>query len=64
MTFSARFAGTCASPNCNYDNRIRTNDACEYVDDEIMHAACAAAARRDEAIPYCGKCFCFHRGEC
>lgn len=64
MSFGAKYSGRCTSADCNYgDNRISVGDECDYFDDEIMHAACAARARRGEP-PICPECFQYHRGEC
>lgn len=63
MTFTAKYTGVCASPNCRYDTMIREGDDVDYLDDELMHRECANAAIRDD-IPMCKRCFMIHRGEC
>ena len=45
-TFPARFDGRCASDDCDYGDQISPGDEVEYVDDDLMHTACASRARR------------------
>jgi hypothetical protein len=65
MTFSARYAGRCNAQSCYYgDGQIRAGDDVTYHDDELMHAECAAGAKRGEP-PLCKDCNMFHAGgEC
>lgn len=69
MKFLARFDGHCYADNCviSPDNRIYRGEHVEYMGDELMHQACAAAVRRAleiERQPPCGVCGLQHRGEC
>ncbi|RFZ41380.1 hypothetical protein DAVIS_02649 [Mycobacterium marinum] len=63
MSFSARYDGRCASTDCDYGDHISPGDDVEYIDDELMHVACATRARRG-AGQLCHACFQYHRGEC
>lgn len=64
MSFAAKYAGSCASDECRYGaTLIDIGDEVDYHDDELMHVACAAAARRGDP-PLCKACFTYHRGEC
>ncbi|AXN43444.1 hypothetical protein MM1218R_01496 [Mycobacterium marinum] len=62
MSFSARYDGRCASTDCDYGDHISPGDDVEYIDDELMHVACATRTRRYP--PLCHSCLTHHRGEC
>jgi hypothetical protein len=65
MSFEAKYSGGCKSEDCQYgDRRINPGDQVEFVDDDLMHSACAARGRRDNRIPRCESCGTNHRGEC
>lgn len=60
-TFKARYPGRCGV--C--DERIRVDDLCTYVEDEIAHAACPQPVAVTEPCPRCfmvpavnGECGC------
>ncbi|CQD03688.1 hypothetical protein BN000_00622 [Mycobacterium europaeum] len=61
-TFTAKYGGRCNSGDCDYGDHISPGDEVEYVDDDLMHTACASRARRYP--PLCNACFEHHRGEC
>jgi hypothetical protein len=64
MSFTAKYAGRCNSADCRYgDNHVRVGDDADYHDDELMHAECAADARRGHGT-CCPNCWQYHRGEC
>jgi hypothetical protein len=55
--FPARFDGTCAA-DC--ENRIHPGDRVQYVDGQLMHAACAPApepTEQPQEPPVCGVCW-------
>lgn len=65
MSFAARYAGTCTSSNCQYDNSIREGDEVRYVGNEIMHDSCASVELRRNANEVdCVECGARHAGEC
>lgn len=62
MSFSAKYAGSCA-----YGDRIKPGDYCVYTDDdEIAHVGCAAEDKAPDMTPaeVCPDCHLEHVGEC
>lgn len=63
--FLARYDGPCAA-DCG--RSIRADDPVRYVDDELMHAECAALEDSGSPPPrpsaICPSCWTIHAGEC
>jgi hypothetical protein len=63
MSFIARYDGECGFEDCP-THFIHPGSEVEYADDVLMHASCAARARRSAQAPLCNVCTLHHYGAC
>lgn len=45
-SFTARYAGWCASPHCHKRGDVEQGDCCEYLGSSLMHLRCARDMQR------------------